>query len=588
MNYKLNNIKTSKSFRQTVASLWPFFKDDSKSLVISLIALLLNSLASLATPIVIGMAIDNYIQQGDYQGVLRSGLILFGLYLISLVTSYYQTKIMGTISQQLLFKLRSAIFAKLQTLPVAFFDLNKAGDLISRINNDTDHLNQFFSQALMRFIGNLFMMLGATIFIIFIHPQLGLVTLIPAVLLLIFTKLVSQWVKSKNALSLKAVGNMSAEIQESLDNFKVIAIFNRRDYFNQKFDIVNQNNFQLAIKAGYANNIFTPVYDLAGNLAQMLVLFYGIYLISIGNFSVGLLISYISYVSWLYDPIRQMAMLWSSFQVALASWDRIAIILSLKSNLPVLTEKLQTKTTIKQANILEFHKVCFHYSTNKEVLHDINLQLETGKTYALVGPTGGGKTTTASLMARLYDPSAGQILLAGNDLRSYTDSERCQKIGFILQEPFLFSGTIKENILYGNPEYAQYSDQELSRILQEKYHFKDLLKHFHHGLATQIDGNNESISLGQKQLIAFMRIVLRHPDLLILDEATANVDTVTEKLLDEIIRTLPSSTTKVIIAHRLNTIKNADQIFFVNSGKITLAGSFDHAIDMLLKQKRRS
>jgi ATP-binding cassette subfamily B protein len=409
--------------------------------------------------------------------------------------------------------------------------------------------------------------------------------------LLIFTKLISNFIKQKNAINLKTVGNMSAEIQESLDNFKVIAVFNRRDYFNAKFAAVNQDNFQSSLKAGYANNILIPVYGLASNLAQILVLFYGIYLISMGEFTIGLLISYMTYVSNFYDPIRQIANMWSTFQMALAGWDRISIILALKSNLPILIDKTIPATTKietkKSAAVLTFDHVSFSYPNSSNVLHNINLQLEKGKTYALVGPTGGGKTTTASLMARLYDPSKGKVLLDGRDIRFYDSAERTKKIGFILQEPFLFSGTIKENILYGNQQYMNYSDQQLEKLLNS-YHLEKLLKRFDHQLNTLITGNDEAISLGQRQLIAFMRIVLRNPELLILDEATANVDTVTEQLLEEIMQTLPKSTTKVIIAHRLNTIENADQIFFVNSGTITLAGSLQHAIDMLLKQKRTS
>jgi len=238
-------------------------------------------------------------------------------------------------------------------------------------------------------------------------------------------------------------------------------------------------------------------------------------------------------------------------------------------------------------SVLTFRDVSFHYPSGSDVLRDISFDLEKGKAYALVGPTGGGKTTTALLMARLYDPSSGTVLLNGRDIRAYTPEERAQKIGFIPQEPFLFSGTVRDNIVYGNEKYREYTSEKLTQVL-EGANLSRLLSRFSEGLETPVATSGNSISLGQKQLIAFMRAALREPDLLILDEATANIDTVTEELLQEILNKLPATTTKVIIAHRLNTIDNVDQIFFVNSGEITLAGSMEHAVDMLLHEKRAS
>ncbi len=229
----------------------------------------------------------------------------------------------------------------------------------------------------------------------------------------------------------------------------------------------------------------------------------------------------------------------------------------------------------------------FRYSEEKQVLHDVNFALEPGKTYALVGPTGGGKTTTASLMARLYDPSEGVVYLGGRDIRSYDAAERTKKIGFILQEPVLFSGTVRENILYGNEAYKDFSNEALVQVIRDAG-LESLLMRFDGGLEAKVATSGDALSLGQKQLIAFMRAVLRDPDLLILDEATANIDTVTEQLLDDILKKLPAHTTRVIIAHRLNTIENADEIFFVNGTSVTRAGSMEHAVDMLLHGKRES
>lgn len=549
------------------------------------VAIAINSLCNLAGPIIVGHALDTYIQNHDYSGVLRSTGWLLVIYLIALVASYLQTRWMGGVGQRVLFTVRNRLFGKLQTLPVSFFNQHQSGDLISRLNNDTDKLNQFFSQALMQFIGNAFIMLGAAIFLVALNPKLGFATLAPAALLLIFNRSVSAWVKRKNANSLKSTGGMSAEIQESLDNFKVIVAFNRRDYFRTKFSEVNETNYKAAIGAGIANNIFTPVYGLSSAFAQLIVLVYGIYLITHGNFTIGLLVSFLAYATNFYNPLRHLAALWANFQVAVAGWDRIAAILAVESDLVTVPEK--SSTSITDAPLLAFKNVHFAYSNGNIVLHNIDLTLKAGKTYALVGPTGGGKTTTASLMARLYDPTQGTVELHGHDMRSYSSEERTQKIGFILQEPVLFGGTIRDNIVYGHPHYADFSNDQLLGVLKEAG-LDRLMMRFDQGLDTLVAHSGDSISLGQKQIIAFMRAVLRKPELLILDEATANIDTVTEQILEEILEKLPATTTRVIIAHRLNTIANADEIFFVNSGAITPAGSMEQAVEMLLHHKRQS
>ena len=587
MNYNLN--QASAKLQQKVSNLASLRKlitiigEERRNLTIAFAAIFLNAGLSLLGPYLIGYTIDTYIQTKEYHGVLVFAGILLVVYIIAFIVNYTQMLMMGSIGQRMLYSLRNAVFNKLQELPVDFFNQNKAGDLISRINNDTDKVNQFFSQSLMQFIGSIFTMTGAGIILLIINLPLGLAALSPALIVWAFTKFSSPWVKRKNAASMKSTGYLSAEIQESLANFKVIIAFNRRDYFRKRFEEANRDNYSKSVQAGVANNVFTPVYTLAANFGQLIVLTFGIFLIVKGHFSLGLLISFISYVTNFYNPLRQLAALWANFQVAMAGWDRISLLLSLETNLNlVIDPKCETSTSF-----LHFGNVSFRYPNGKDVLHKVSFDLERGKTYAFVGPTGGGKTTTASLIARLYDATRGSILLDGKDIRSYKTEERTRKIGFILQEPFLFSGTVRDNILYGNTEYKNFSNEQLSKAISEAG-LESLLERFDEGLDTKVQTTGDGISLGQKQLIAFMRAVLRKPELLILDEATANIDTVTEQLLDSILNKLPESTTRVIIAHRLNTIENADEIFFVNTGKIIRAGSFSDAINLLLHGKVES
>jgi ATP-binding cassette subfamily B protein len=609
-NYNLNNGTAEQPKSATwsaLRGLIGLLPGERGNLVLALIAMLVYAFLSMLGPYIIGTTIDKYILHKDYHGVLVNCGWLLLIYIANLCSIYLRTILMGNFGQRLLFTLRNTIFNKLQELPVAFFAQNKAGDLISRVNNDTDKLNQFFSQSLMQFVSSIFIITGAGIFLLALNFWLGLATLAPAFLMWVFTKFLSPWVKRKNAINLKNVGGMSAEIQESLNNFKVILAFNRRDYFRQRFKEANHRNYASAIRAGIANGIFTPIYGFLASMGQLAVLIYGIYLISTGHFTAGFLISYFIYATSFYDPLKQMAALWANFQVALAGWDRISHILSMESDLVTLPADATSPNAGVPAvptpprpylpeapgngsptpALLEFRDVSFRYPDGKEVLHHNSFRMEKGKTYALVGPTGGGKTTTASLIARLYDPTEGTVLLDGKDIRTYPTPERTRKIGFILQEPFLFTGNVRDNILYGNEQYHTYSNEQLEEVIHAA-NLETLLTRFDQGLETPIVSAGDGISLGQKQLIAFIRAVLRNPELLILDEATANIDTVTEKMLEEILRKLPDTTTRVIIAHRLNTIENADEIFFVNAGEIIRAGSLDQAVDMLLQGKRVS
>lgn len=576
-------VNQKQDLRSVAKKLWPLLQPERLLLVVALVAILINSGLTIAAPILTGHAIDNYLLKGDYRGVLLYSLYILLTFVGVLISGFIQTRLMGIVGQRVLFRLRNAIFNKLQELPIAFFNQNKAGDLISRINNDTDKLNQFFSRSVMQFVSNAFVVLGAAIAMVVVNTQLGVAALGPALLLLIIIRLTTAWVKRKNLANLQTIGGMSAEISESLQNFRVIVAFNRQDYFRQKFQQVNEQNYQTAIGAGIANNTYVPIFGLTSNLGQMIVIVYGLYLISQGSFSFGLLISYLVYVTRFYDPLRQMASLWSDLQAALAAWERISEILALRSDLKII----EAESTAKNAPVMEFRQVGFAYPEGKQVLKGVSFKMEEGKTYALVGPTGGGKTTTASLIARLFDPTEGKVLLHGRDIRSYDPTERTQKIGFILQDPFLFSGTVMDNILYGNEQYQGYSEKELQGLLEDEG-LGDLLKRFDRGLSTKVATDSDGISLGQKQLIAFMRAVLRHPDLLILDEATANIDTVTEQLLETILRQLPKKTTRVVIAHRLNTIEGADEIFFVNGGSVTPAGSLEQAVAMLSEEVRQS
>ncbi len=580
MKYTLNS--KNKNFLSSVKKMFGLMKDEKKGVIVSLVFIILDAVISTGWPVIISYIIDSCIANRDMKMMFILSGVLLGLYIIQWWLQCKQGLIMGGVGKRILFNIRNKVFKKLQELPVAFFNQNKVGDLISRINNDTEKLSQFFAQAFMQFFQSLASMVGIGVFVIVLNPRLGVISFIPAIFMLIITNILSGWIKRRNIKELQVTGDISAEIEENLDNFKVIAVFNRADYLNDRFDKINNENFKVSFKTGVANGVLNPIFLMSSNVAQIITLCFGIIFITKGDFTAGLLISYLLYVDKFYSPLRRFANIWSIIQSSLAALDRIYEILNLESDIKVI----DNPEIISSNNILEFRDVSFKYNDDKVIFENINLSLEKGKTYALVGPTGGGKTTTALLMSRLYDPTSGKVFLNGKDIRGFSFEEKSKKIGYILQEPFLFTGTIKDNIVYGNEKYLGISDEDLINVLKEK-DLDGLLDNFADGINTEIIYGRDNISLGQKQIVAFIRVILRDPEILILDEATANIDTVTEQILEDIINKISSDTTKIIIAHRLNTIENADKIFFVNR-EIKLAGSFENAVDMLMNGVRKT
>jgi ATP-binding cassette subfamily B protein len=586
MDYALKTPEASDK-RETVVSaaraLAPLLAGQTRNIAIAVACVIVTSAANLLAPVLIARVIDTAMARADYGQLLRYAGVLAVVYIAALGTNYLQTLRMGSVGRNVLFQLRNRLFTQLSQLPIAFFAQNRAGDLISRVNSDTDKINQFFSQSLMQMFSNLFLVVGAGILVLSLNWRLGLLALVPALCMLLITRAISPWVKRTNRKSLDSLGALSGDISESLANFQVIVAFNRVDYLREKFGAANERNYRAAVKAGIASGLFMPLYTLAGSAGAILVLALGVWMIGRGALTVGLLIGYLMYVTAFYNPLRQLATVWSSLQMAMAALDRVSEMLNLESDLVQVADG----SGRGPGALLAFEDVGFGYPNGKRVLNDVSFTLERGRTYALVGPTGGGKTTTAMLMARLYDPAQGKVYLDGRDIRAFTAAERADKIGFILQDPFLFSGTVRDNVVYGHAALEALTDDALAERIAARG-LAGFVARFNEGLATPIKGGGDGLSLGQKQLVAFLRAVLREPEILILDEATANIDTVTEQLLEEVLDKLPPATTKVIIAHRLNTIRNADEIFFVGGGGLTEAGSMEQAMDMLLSNERNT
>jgi ATP-binding cassette subfamily B protein len=564
------------SFEESLATILPLFAGETRNLIIIIITVLINIGTGVITPYIITRAIDGPIANRDTQTLALMSLGLIILYIISAIAAYGQARIMGYVSQRVLFRLRAKVFSSLQSLPIDFFNRNKAGDLISRINNDTNKINQFLSEGVLRFTSLFFSLIGIAAMMLYLNWQLASIVFSLTFVVLIITRIATPFIEGVNKVGLENQGSLSSEVQEGLLNFNAIVAFQIQDYYQNNFNKISQAVYSSKIQTNILNDSIAPLYTFVANLAQIILLAVGVSFILSGSITIGLLIGFLAYVQKFFEPLRILGSIVGSLQGALAAWTRVQEIISLESNL-ILEEDKSGVHRRKTKHILEFENVSFGYD-EKQILKNMNFNLEQGKTYALVGPTGGGKSTTASLMARLYDPQQGLVKLYNKDIRTYTEEDRTKTIGFILQEPFLFSGTIGDNIRYGNPDLVDKSNAELIEILKDN-NLLDLISSFENGVATNIENN--AISIGQKQIISFIRVILRQPQLLILDEATANIDTVTEQNLQDIINQLPDTTTKVIIAHRLNTIKRADQIFFISQGILTPAEDFQDALNLI-------
>ena len=545
--------------------------------------MLVSSGATLVGPVIIGRAIDTYVRLKDSHGLLLSSVLLLAVYLVGVIASYTQIRTMGGVGRRVLFSLRNELFAKLQDLPLAFFTENKAGDLISRVNNDTDKLNQFVAQALMQFVSSLFLMTGVAVFVLSLNFRLGIAALLPAIGVFAVTKATGAWVKRRNMRSMQTLGGLSAEVQESLQNFKVIVAFNRLEYFQRKFKSCQRYQLhRFRIGRFRQQHIYANVRLCAqpGDAPGGGVRHYSDR--SDGNHG--------------RPPDRIFALRQQFLWADAATGNRVVVLPAraggARSHLRSARARVRhagigrgsgpnplpfSNSATSTSNIPAARKFCTtsRLSWRKERCMRWSARPEAGRPprrrswHAFTIPPRDRFSSTAATSAR------------------FAPAERARKIGVIPQEPFLFTGTVGDNIVYGNEDYANCSTGQLAAVL-EKSNLSSLLSRFPEGLETKVASSGNGISLGQKQLIAFMRATLRSPELLILDEATANIDTVTEQLLEEILAKLPAQTTKVIIAHRLNTIDKVDQIFFVNSGAIALAGSMEHALEMLLHEKRAS
>ncbi|WP_208345151.1 ABC transporter ATP-binding protein [Aetokthonos hydrillicola] len=543
-----------------------------KEVPIALSLVTIGAITQTLGPFLIGWSIDHLIVQKNLPGLMTTLSLLLVLYLIGIQAIRGQINRVGWIIQHVLAQLRQDIFTKIQSLPVSFFDRSEAGDLMSRLINDVNTVNQAFGQTIAQMLGNLLSLVGIVVAMFSINFELGLVSNLAIPLMIITTNLFARWARNKFRITRQTIGELSAKLEEDISSVREAQAFNRVNFNIEEFNNLNAANRNANIQAVAVTAAFLPSIDFLNTLATVGVLAYGGYLAVTGSASVGTVTSFLLYVQQFFRPIQMLSQFYTQAQSALAGLERIFFLLDEPSQLQ------DAPNAIEMPHIegeVCFENVTFGYSPQQMVLKGVDLHAKPGQMIALVGPTGAGKSTIINLILRFYDVSSGAVKIDGFDVRKVTQASLRRQIGIVLQDNIIFSGTVAENIAFGDPQ-ATPEEIEAAAKIANVHEFITTLPQ---GYATRLGEGGTNLSQGQRQLISIARAVLIQPRILILDEATSSIDTRTEALVQAAIARLLENRTSFVIAHRLSTVTQADQVLVIQQGQIVEQGTHFELIE---------
>ncbi|MFQ4139850.1 ABC transporter ATP-binding protein [Nodosilinea sp. PGN35] len=556
----------SKPKLSTIGRFLRYFAPYRQELPVALLLVAIGATTQAIGPLLIGWAIDNLILQGNLPGLLWMLAALTVIYLVGVWAIRGQIWRMGAIVQRLLGQLRQDIFDKIQSLPVSFFDRSEAGDLMSRLLNDVNTVNQAFGLTIPQVLGQTFSLVGIIIAMLSINLQLGLLSNLVVPLMIFTTGFFSRWARSRFRVTRQTIGDLSAKLEEDIGSVKEAQAFNRTQLNIEEFDSLNAANRRANVQAVAVTAAFLPSIDLLNTLATAGVTAYGGYLAVTGVMTVGTVTAFVLYVQQFFRPIQILSQFYTQAQSALAGLDRIFLLLDEPAT---LQDALNATEMPPIQGEVRFDSVGFGYTPNQRVLKNVNLCAQPGQMVALVGPTGAGKSTIINLIMRFYDVSEGAVKIDGVDVRAVTQASLRRQIGIVLQDNLLFTGTVAENIAFGAPHASQ-ADIEVAAQAANAHEFITSLPQ---GYSTRLGERGAPLSQGQRQLVSIARAVLIDPRILLLDEATSSIDTRTEKLVQDAIATLLQNRTSFVIAHRLSTVTQADQVLVIQQGAIVEQGT---------------
>ncbi len=534
----------------------------------AIVSLTIGTATQLDMPLFTKVAIDRDILPKHFSGLVPLAVALALVYGIRYASYRAQTYTISVLGQEVLRDLRSQLFHHIHALNFTFFDRIPAGKIFTRILSDVSNLNQLLSSGLINTLGNVLTLVGTIVMMLVLKPKLALVSFMVLPLLVILSTRLRRRIVERWRVVRRRTSVINATWAESLNGARVVIAYGREDYNRQHFGTLTADNFRVWLRAMALSALFGPAVDLAGTFGTGLVFWYGTTLYLNHQISLGLIVAFVSYLAGFWEPISQLGQFYNQLLVAMASAERVFEYLD---QVPQVTNRPQATSWSERRGHLVFDHVTFSYSESQPVLKDISFEAQPGETIALVGATGAGKSSILSLVPRFYDVTGGRIVLDGKDIRDITVESLRKGIALVLQETFIFDGTIKDNIRYSRPDA---SDADVINAAQA-VGAASFINELPEGYDTLVRERGSRLSLGQRQLLAFARAILANPTILILDEATASIDTSTELTVQRGLKTLLEHRTAFVAAHRLSTIREADKILVIDHGQIIESGQHD-------------
>ena len=560
ISWKIYDWQLTKRLLKYVRPYWGY-------VIFSLILIAVVSGVIVARPYIVKIAIDNHILgDGDFNNVIQLAIIYFAIITAGFAANYLQNYILNYASQRILYDIRDAIFTHLQTLSLSFFDKNPVGRLVTRVSNDTANLNEMFTEVLVGFIRDFILIIAIVIVMFHLNWRLALISIISIPLILLATNIYKRSAQKAFQQARVKLAALNSSIQENITGMKIVQIFNQQEGRFKEYETINKEHYEAEMKTIKAHAIFRPSIDIIFFFVLVLLIWHGGAAVIQNTIQLGVLYAFIIYTERLFQPINEMAQKYTQLQSAVVSAERIFMLLDEEETV----KDIENPTSLKDVQgKISFKNVWFAYNDQDWVLKDISFDINPGETVALVGPTGSGKTTIINLINRLYDVQKGEIFVDNIPIKEIPQADLRESTATVMQDVFLFSDDIMANIHLDTDR----SNEQVAKAAANYVGADDFIRNLPDGYDYQVKERGVTLSTGQRQLIAFARALAFDPKILMLDEATANIDSQSEALIQEAMEKLSKNRTTIIVAHRLSTIQNADKILVFHKGRIIESGN---------------